>query len=137
MEVKVIWSEGMAFESHQNNHKIMLDAEARFGGQDKGPPPKTLVLSSLAGCTAMDVISILNKMKISPESFKVKVEADLSKEHPKVFTRIHLTYFFQGNDLPLDKLEKAVNLSQEKYCGVSAMLSKVCPLSYEIITESA
>jgi len=137
MEAKVVWNEGMSFESHQNNHSFFIDAEARFGGQDKGPRPKTLVLSGLAGCTAMDVISILNKMKITPESFAVKVEADLTEEHPKVFSRIHLTYIFRGAGLPQDKLEKAVNLSQDKYCGVSAMLSKVCPLTYEIVNDSA
>jgi putative redox protein len=136
MEAKVVWKSEMAFESHQNNHRIMLDADSRFGGQDQGPRPKTLVLSGLAGCTAMDVISILNKMKVKPEAFEVQVDADVTEEHPKVFSRIHVKYYFRGQDLPPDKLEKAVNLSQEKYCGVSAMLAKVCTLTYEIITES-
>ena len=81
----------------------------------------------------MDVISILDKMKIAPEKFWMEISAELTDEHPKIYKQIKLVYCFKGNNLPYDKLEKAVNLSKEKYCGVSAMLSKTAEIHTEII----
>jgi putative redox protein len=83
----------------------------------------------------MDVISILRKMKVEPDDFSVEAEADVTDEHPMVFTKIKLIYRLTGKNLPRDKVEKAVNLSQERYCGVSAMLQKAAPVEYEIIIE--
>jgi putative redox protein len=131
-KVETQWISEMSFNSTVNNHRIVMDSDPAFGGQEKGPRPKMLVLSALGGCTGMDVVSILNKMKVSPDSFRVVAEADIADEHPKVFTKIHLTYEFKGKNLSQDKLKKAVNLSQERYCSVSAMLKKVCPFTYEI-----
>ena len=133
MEVSAVWDAGMAFTARQDGHEFAIDAAAEFGGQDRGPRPKGLVLSGLAGCTGMDVVSVLQKMRVEFQGLTIRVEADLTTEHPKVFSRIHLQYVFQGRDLPLDKLEKAVTLSQERYCGVSAMLRQVCPITWEII----
>ncbi len=132
MRVVTSWLEDMAFDSEVNGHHIIIDAEEKFGGKDRGPRPKFLTLTSLTGCTGMDVIAILNKMRIKPESFRVIAEAELATEHPKVFTKIHLIYEFKGKDLPMDKLEKAVNLSQDRYCSISAMLRKALDLTYEI-----
>jgi putative redox protein len=132
MEVKTVWDSGMAFTAHQDGHVFVVDADESSGGQGRGPRPKGLLLSGLAGCTGMDVVSILQKMRVEVESLEILVDADLTDEHPKVFSRIHLKYVFRGKDLPQDKLEKAVNLSQERYCGVSAMLRQVCPLTWEI-----
>lgn len=135
MEVKTVWDTGMAFTAHQDGHEFVMDAGAAVGGQDRGPRPKGLLLSGLAGCTGMDVVSILQKMRVEVDALEILVDADLTDEHPKVFSRIHLKYVFRGKGLPQDKLEKAVTLSQERYCGVSAMLRLVCPLTWEIIAS--
>lgn len=134
MEANVTWAGGMAFEAQQDGFTIGLDADPDFGGQGKGPKPKTLMLTALGGCTAMDVISILKKMQVPVEAFEVQASGDLTEDHPKVFKAIHLKYVFKGKDLPLDKLQRAVGLSQDKYCGVSAMLAKACPVTHEIVT---
>ncbi len=128
----VTWMEDLAFEGEVNGHKIILDAEARVGGKDRGPRPKPLMLTSLIGCTGMDVISILKKMRVDVKDFKVHADAELTEEHPKHYKKIHLTYEFTGKDLPMDKLEKAVNLSQDRYCGVSYIYKQVIELTYEI-----
>ena len=88
---------------------------------------------ALAGCTGMDVVSILKKMRVEPESFSVKVLGELTDEHPKQYTSLHVVYEFKGKDLPMDKLVKAVSLSEEKYCGVSAVLKKAIPVTTEIV----
>ena len=131
-QVKVHWLENMAFEAEVNGHKIMLDATEAVGGQNRGPRPKPLLLAALAGCTGMDVVSILKKMRVEVESFNVIVEGDLTEEHPKQFYKMHIVYEFKGKDLPLDKLEKAINLSEERYCGVSAMYKKAIGITTEI-----
>jgi len=125
----------MHFMGELDGHDVPIDAAEQFGGQDKGPKPKGLTLTALAGCTAMDVISILRKMKVEPDDFSVEADADVSEEHPMVFTKIKLIYRLTGKDIPRDKVEKAVHLSQDRYCGVSAMLQKAAPVDYEIIIE--
>jgi len=136
MEAKVVWDSDMMFVGHQNGHEIILDTDEKFGGHDRGSQPKHLVLTALAGCTAMDVISILKKMRLDVDVFEVKTSAELTPEHPKVFTSIHIQYIFKGKNLVMEKLEKAVSLSRERYCGVSIMLAKICEITYEIITEN-
>lgn len=126
------WLDGMAFEAEVNGHKIILDAEAEVGGKDRGPRPKPLMLVALAGCTGMDVISILQKMRVAVEKFRLIVQGDLTSEHPRQFYKMHIIYEFTGKDLPLDKLNKAIELSQERYCGVSATYKKALELTYEI-----
>jgi len=132
IKVEVQHRNNMAFEAHVNNHKLVMDADSTVGGNDEGPRPKPLLLASLGGCTGMDVVSILKKMRIEPEYFNMVIEADQTEEHPKVYSRIHITYEFRGNNLDPEKLQKAVELSQERYCGVSAMLKKATDLSFEI-----
>ncbi len=132
-KVNVTWMDEMAFEAKVNGFNIVLDAEERVGGKDRGPRPKPLTLVSLAGCTGMDVISILTKMRVKPDFFDVEVEGELTEEHPKYFHTIRIKYIFKGKDLPMAKLEKAVNLSQDRYCGVSEMLRKSSKLIHEII----
>ena len=134
-KVSVNWTERMAFEATANDHKFMLDAKEEVGGQNKGPRPKPLALVSLGGCTGMDVVSILKKMRVEFDSFNIDVEGEMTDEHPKHYNKIRITYKFKGKDLPKDKLEKAVNLSQDRYCGVTAMLSKAAEIDYEIIVE--
>jgi putative redox protein len=127
------WKNGMAFEAEVNGFKLMMDADPAVGGQEQGPRPKPLTLVALAGCTSMDVISILKKMRIEPEYFNVRAEGEVAEEHPKYFTKIHLIYEFKGKDLPMDKLQKAIDLSQDRYCGVSYMLRQSSDLTFEIL----
>lgn len=136
-EITVDWIDGLAFEADMDGHKITMDGPAESGGNNKGARPKPFMLLALAGCTGMDVVSILKKMKVDVKGLKIKVEGDMEDEIPKTFLSMHVIYMFKGDDLPMDKLEKAVELSKEKYCGVSAMLQKVIPITYEIKTESA
>lgn len=122
----------MSFESEVNGHKIVVDAKEEVGGQDKGPRPKPLMLAALGGCTSMDVISMLKKMRVELKSLNVIVEGELSEEHPKRFTKMHVIYEVEGDKLPMDKIQKAVTLSEEKYCGVSVVYRKAMEITSEI-----
>jgi putative redox protein len=131
-ESRAVWNGGMAFTVRQDGHGFILDGSGEFGGHDLGPRPKNLLLTALAGCTGMDVVSILGKMKITGFGLEVVVHGQLGEEHPVIFTSITIEYRFRGTDLPREKLERAVTLSQEKYCGVSAMLSRSSEISWAI-----
>ena len=117
MKSRVTLTEGMSFDGELDGHTIVIDADESVGGKDKGPRPKGLVLTALAGCTAMDVISILN-------------------EHPKVLTKIPVTYHLKGGAVTQEKAEKAANLSEERYCGVSAMLREAAEMEMKVIVEN-
>jgi putative redox protein len=130
-QVKTIWKEKMAFNSQIDTHTVRMDTSPPMG-DDSGPSPKKLLLASLAGCTGMDVVSLLKKMRVEITGFDIDIEADLTEEHPKVFSEIRMVYRFHGKDMNQAKVEKAVNLSQERYCGVSEMLRKNSPISYRI-----
>ncbi len=135
-QVKISWKDKMAFSAEVNGHEIMLDAAEKVGGENRGPRPKPLMLAALAGCTGMDVVSILKKMRVEVEDFNVSVEGDLTEEHPKQFSKLHVIYEFKGKDLSMDKLQKAVNLSEERYCGVSATYRQAMEITSEIkVTE--
>ncbi len=135
----VSWKGNMAFEANVADQKFMIDAGAAVGGEGKGPTPKPLMLTALAGCTAMDVISILKKMRVELDDFKVSVDGELTEEHPKHFVKMVVTYEFWGKDLEASrsKIEKAINLSEERYCGVSVVYKKVMPIESEIIFHEA
>jgi putative redox protein len=126
------WKGNMEFETELNGHKLTLDASSEVGGHDRGPRPKVLMLTALAGCTGMDVVSILDKMKVELDEFNVRVDGQLTEEHPKYYESMHIIYEFKGKNLQEDKLRKAIELSQEKYCGVSALYKKAIKLTYEI-----
>ncbi len=126
------WREGMSFETVINGHTIVLDADEKVGGNDAGPRPKPLILSALSGCTAMDVMSILNKMKVELSDLRIDVEANQTDEHPKYYDKVNLVYTFVGKNLPEDKLKRAVELSQNNYCGVSKMVRSFAEVTYEI-----
>ena len=135
--VNTRWLSNMAFETCIDGHKIIIDADPNVGGENRGPRPKAFMLASLGGCTAMDVISILKKMRVEVEKFNVITEGDLTDEHPRQYYKIHVIYEFTGKGLPIDKLQKAVSLSEERYCGVSAVYKKVIEMTSEIkIIES-
>lgn len=126
------WVENMQFDAVVSNHHLIMDASPEVGGQNKGPKPKELMLASLAGCTGMDVISMLRKMRVNVEKFEIAVEAALTEEHPKHYTGMHVIYSFTGKELDPEKLKKAVELSQDRYCGVSAVYRKTMEVTYEI-----
>ncbi len=130
--VDMSWTDKVAFTGDMDGHKITVDATEQSGGSDLGPRPKKLMLTALAGCTGIDVIMILKKMKVEPEAFNVIVEADVTEEHPMHYTKMHVIYQFKGKDLPMDKLEKAVKLSESTYCGVTAAYRKAMEMTWEI-----
>lgn len=130
--VDMSWTDKVAFEADMDGHKVIIDASEEVGGSDLGPRPKKLMLTSLAGCTGIDVVMILKKMKVELEAFNVIVEGELSEEHPKYYNKMKIIYQFKGNDLPMAKLEKAVKLSEEKYCGVSAVYRQAMEMTTEI-----
>jgi putative redox protein len=134
-KIECRWLENMAFEAEVNDHTIVMDADEFSGGSNLGPRPKALTLVSLAGCTGMDVISILKKMKVEPEEFHITVEGDLTEDHPRYYEKIMVTYHFKGKDLPTDKIQKAIQLSQDRYCGVSAMLRNGTIVEHEFTIE--
>jgi putative redox protein len=131
-ESNLRWTGEMAFETEIDGHKLTLDVAEEAGGHNLGMRPKKLMLTALAGCTGMDVISILKKMKIVPDEFNVRVDGNVTEEHPKQYDSMHIIYEFKGDNLPEDKLIKAIELSQEKYCGVSALYKKAIEVTYEI-----
>lgn len=133
--INLQWLSDMSFEANVDGHKIYLDSTVEHGGKNVGPRPKPLMMVALAGCTAMDVVSILSKMRVTYDSFNVEVEGELTEEHPKRFIGMKVIYRIKGKEIPLDKVEKAVNLSKENYCGVSANYKKAFPIEYEIIIE--
>lgn len=131
-EISMNWKGNMSFEGEVNGHKIMMDADPAVGGENKGPRPKPLMLLALAGCSGMDVVSILKKMRVEVEDFNVRVSANLTEEHPMVYSTMHMVYEFKGQNLDMEKLQKAVDLSQERYCGVSAMYKQFVNVTHEI-----
>jgi putative redox protein len=129
--IDITWKDKMAFDGHLDNHTLRIDTGGKYG-DDTGPSPKKLLLASLAGCTGMDVVSLLGKMRVPFTGLTVEVEADLTEEHPRVYSEFRLKYIIYGKDIDHQKVEKAVDLSQEKYCSVSAMLKKNCPIIFKI-----
>ena len=125
----------MAFEMDINGHTVITDASAENGGNDLGPSPKALLLAGLIGCSGIDIMSIIKKMKVELDDVNVDIEAEVREEDPKIYNYIKIIYRFKGKDVPYEKVERAVKLSMEKYCGVSAMLEKAVPITYEIVVE--
>jgi putative redox protein len=130
--VATAWKGNMQFDATVSGHHVMLDAAAASGGEDKGARPKELMLAALAGCTGMDVVSILKKMRVEFTGLNIVVEADVTEDHPKHYEKMHVIYEFTGNNLPMDQLKKAVDLSQDRYCGVSFVYKKAMEVTYEI-----
>lgn len=119
------------FDVLQNGNVIRIDSSGDEG--TTGVRPKALILSSLAGCTAIDVVEMLKKMRVEYSDFKIDVVGELTDEIPKTYHTIHLTYFIKlKHKEDMSKMEKAVNLSQEKYCGVSAMVKKFADLKVTV-----
>ncbi|MDD4641865.1 MAG: OsmC family protein [Bacteroidales bacterium] len=126
------WLQNMAFETELHGHRLVMDAGTEFGGQDLGPRPKPFMLLALAGCTGMDVVSLLKKMRVDFDSFSIEVEGELSEDSPSRYTKMHVIYIFKGRELPMNKLEKAVKMSEDQLCGVGAVYRKCMEISSEI-----
>ena len=132
--VTTTWVNKLAFDSEVNNHIVRIDAKPPIG-DDTGPGPKALLLTALTGCTGLDVASLLPKMRVPFDSLVVEAEAEQTEEHPKVYKSIQLTFRIAGKDIREDKVREAIELSQEKYCGVTAMLRAHCPITWELVVE--
>ena len=124
------WKKGHEFEAEHEGNKIQMD-----GSTENGHGPKALLLSALAGCSGIDVVDVLTKMRVEFSDLTIEVEADQTDEHPKVFKEIHITYKIKTAATNKDKVKKAIDLSLEKYCGVSAMLRKNSPIDYSLIIK--
>lgn len=126
------WTGKMSFESIIGNHKLVMDASPENGGEDKGVRPKPLIMSALAGCTGMDAVSLLAKMRVEYKSLNILTEGELAEDHPKKYNTILVVFEFEGDNMPADKVEKAIAMSKDKYCGVAATLMPGVKVTYEI-----
>ncbi|MCF2874561.1 MULTISPECIES: OsmC family protein [unclassified Tenacibaculum] len=123
--VTTVWKENMQFETdNPSGHKVLIDTSEENGGNNSGLGPKAMMLSSLAGCSGLDVVSLLKKMRTSVNDFKMEVTGELTEEHPKYYDKVTVDYHFYGDNLDEDKINKAVKLSIDKYCGVMEMFRK-------------
>jgi len=130
--LRVRLEDGMRFVGHTDDgHAIPMDAAEAGGGKNSGPRPTEVMLSSLAGCSGMDVIAILRKMRTEPTSLEVEVTAERAEERPRPFTRIHLAYVV-GGDVPEENVRKAIDLSLARYCPVANTLNGVAEITSEI-----
>ncbi|HTX71674.1 MAG TPA: OsmC family protein [Rectinemataceae bacterium] len=132
-EISCAWSGGMSFEAELMGHRLRMDASESSGGADSGCRPKPLLLAALAGCSGMDVVSILKKMREPLTWFNMRVEGELSDELPNPYERFVMVYEFKSTDgLNPASVRTAVELSQEKYCGVGATLRQAAALEWKI-----
>jgi putative redox protein len=129
MDAQVNWQGGMTFDATATSgFHVTLGTTPKVGGNDDGFRPLELMLMSLAGCTAMDVISILRKKRQDVTAFEVKIHAEQASEHPHVFTSATIEYVVTGHDIKEDAVTRAIELTATKYCPAQAMLNKVMPL---------
>ena len=132
VEVTTKWLGEMRFESsNPSGHNLFIDAGKESGGKGEGYRPKALMLSGLAGCSGLDVAALIKKMKLKVNSFKIETEANLTEEHPKYYDKVGVHFHFYGDDLNEKKLQRAVGLSIEKYCGVMEMFRQFADVNVE------
>lgn len=132
MKVELSHTGGMAFRGQAGRHEFVLDT-SMLGGQDTGPTPKQMLLASILGCTGMDVVPLFRKFRQNVSAVKLTAETEQTETHPKVFQEILVTFDVTGEGIDPAKIQEAVELSLTKYCGVSAMVSKVSPIAYRIM----
>ena len=131
-EIDVQWMGKMQFNALVNGHTIVMDGPEKVGREDNGPIPKPFVLTALAGCTGMDIAAILRKADKIPDEFDMRVIGEISKRAPIEYIAIHVIYDFKGTEAIKDAALNAVTDSQERYCGVSSMLKKALPVTWEV-----
>ena len=130
--------QGMTFAAKgDSNHWVIMDGSIKEGGSGAGASPKELLLFALGGCTAMDVVSILEKKRAAVQGFEIHLSGNTQEEHPTVFTDIHVEYVIYGENINPADVEKAINLSTTKYCSVSAMIGKAAKLTHSYRIEAA
>ncbi|HRV52077.1 MAG: OsmC family protein [Bacteroidetes bacterium] len=132
-EIESQWMGKMQFNALVNGHTIIMDAPERVGGEDQGPIPKPFVLTALSGCTGMDVIALLRKQGKQLTDLNLKVSGEISKQQPIEYVAAHIIYEMKGSAEDEQAALDAVMLSQEKICGVSSMLKKIMPVTWEVI----
>lgn len=131
-EVATQWMGKMQFNALVDGHTVVMDAPERVGGEDLGPTPKPVLLASLAGCTGMDVVSLLHKWGNETTHCSVNVSGTLNTGTPITYAAAHIVYAFSGEPANQEAAVKAVTLSQERYCGVSKMLKQIMPVTWQI-----
>ncbi|HEU0109693.1 MAG TPA: OsmC family protein [Flavisolibacter sp.] len=131
-QVETQWMGKMQFNALVNGHTIVMDAPERVGGEDNGPIPKPFILTALSGCTGMDIVAILRKAGKDVKDFYINVSGEISKKAPIEYTSIHIVYEFTGDEAFRQEALNAVTDSQEKYCGVSNMLKKILPVTWDV-----
>ncbi len=132
MKITMRHIEGMRFIGETDTHSIVLESD--YLNVQKAVAPMEAFLLSLGGCTGMDVVAILMKMKQPPKKFRIEIEGERAQEHPKVYTKVYIKYYLEG--VEYEKAKKAVELSQNRYCPVSAMLRRSgCEIEYEVIVD--
>jgi len=139
MQIEIRKADGLKLiGKNGSGHEIVIDTRKELGGQDSAPSPMEMLLFSLGSCTLMDVISLIDKMKVDYTDIRVTVTGERRDEHPKIFKSIEIKYLVYGENPDESKIKKAINLSSEKYCSVHAMLSGSVPIegSLEIIREN-
>ena len=131
--IETQWLGKMQFNAAIDGHTVIMDAPERVGGDDHGPIPKPFILAALSGCTGMDVAAWLRKQGKPADNFSLKVTGELSAKAPIEYTAVHIEYDFTGAPGNRQAALDAVALSQEKYCGVSHMLKKIMPVTWDIV----
>ncbi len=121
----------------KSGHSVVMDTSQKVGGEETAPTPMEYIILGLGGCTGMDVISILKKMKQDITVFSIDIDYENADDYPKVYTKIHIIYHITGHNLVEDKVKRAIVLSQDKYCSVSAMLKETAELSWELDMREA
>ena len=133
--IKTVWREDNIFDTDIDGHTVTLDMPGDDTHVTEGPGPKKLQLVAASTCSGLDIVAMAKKMRIDLKSFDVRIDAEVAEEHPKQYTSMKVIYEFEGDELPKDKLERACQLSFDKYCGVLALYKKAIPVSYEIVVK--
>jgi putative redox protein len=131
-KVDVIWKGNIAFQAETSSgHRVMMDASPQAGGENRGPSPMETLLAAAGACSGIDIVMILEKMRLRVDAFSMEVSGERAEDHPRRFTRVHVHYRLEG-DLPPDKVRRAVELSRDKYCSVLRSLNAEVTTSFSI-----
>ncbi len=136
MSCQTNWGGGMTFEAHFRDHKFTMDSKEEFGGKDLGPSPKEVLLSSICACSGMDVVSILQKMRLDLQVCDISAHTETTEGYPSIFKEVKVQYHIASTDAKNEQVMKAVNLSMTKYCGVTAMVAPTSPVTYEVFLNN-
>ena len=138
LTVRAVWQEGMRFDAETGSgHHLLLDAAPHNGGEDKGPRPMEMLLVALATCAGMDILSILRKKRQQISAYEVVVHGERTEEQPRIFVDITVEHVFTGHAIQAQAVERAIELTEEKYCAASAILGKTAKLihTFRVLEE--